>query len=202
MRAISGWGQAGRTLGALGCATLLAGGVFPQTGFAQSEPVSAAAVQAALRQADVVHMQVRVVAIDPAHNNVTLRSPHGQLADVDVNPAIADISRLRVGDRLNVAYQQALLMHVDKLAARGVRERVETTVALPASGGSASSVHRVRVVATVVHIDRDKRLLTLRGPKHQQVLHAAREIPLADLRVGDSVRAEFVSAVAVALAKE
>ncbi|WP_178392217.1 hypothetical protein [Burkholderia sp. SRS-W-2-2016] len=60
----------------------------------------------------------------------------------------------------------------------------------------------MRIVATVVHIDRDKRLLTLRGPKHQQVLHAAREIPLADLRVGDSVRAEFVSAVAVALAKE
>ncbi|WP_178392216.1 hypothetical protein [Burkholderia sp. SRS-W-2-2016] len=121
MRAISGWREAGRTLGALGCAALLAGGIVPQTGFAQSEPVSAAAVQAALRQADVVHMQVRVVAIDPANNSVTLRGPRGQLADVDVNPAIADISRLRVGDRLNVAYQQALLVQVDKLAARGVR---------------------------------------------------------------------------------
>jgi hypothetical protein len=173
-----------------------------QAGFAQSTDVRRDAGQAALAKADVVHTQVRVAAIDAATNSVTLRDARGNLADVDVNPALLDVRRLRVGDKLNVAYQQALLVHIDRLAARGVRERVETTVAIPASAGFASSAHRVRVVATVTKIDRRNRIVTLRGPRHQQVLRAAQGIPLDELKVGDSVRAEFVSAMAVALVRD
>lgn len=170
-------------------------------GFAQ-DATAPDASQTALANAEVVHAQVRVAAIDPATNTVTVRSSRGSLADVDVNPALADVSRLRVGDRLNVAYQQALLVHVDKLATRGVRERVETTVAIPASAGFVSSAHRVRVVATVVSLDRKSRLVTLRGPRHKQVLRASNAIALDELKVGDSVRAEFVSAVAVELVRD
>jgi hypothetical protein len=173
-----------------------------QSGFAQSTDVRHDAGQAALAKADVVHTQVRVAAIDAATNSVTLRGPRGNLADVDVDPALVDVRRLRIGDKLNVAYQQALLVHIDRLAARGVRERVETTVAIPASAGFASSAHRVRVVATVTKIDRRNRIVTLRGPRHQQVLRAAQGIPLDELKVGDSVRAEFVSAMAVALVRD
>ncbi|KAA1012647.1 copper-binding protein [Paraburkholderia panacisoli] len=175
---------------------------FSETGFAQDEDAYRNAAQTALKQADMIHAQVRVAAINAATNSVTLRGPHGNLADVDVNPAVADVSRLRVGDRLNVAYQQALLLHIDKLATQGVRERVETTVAIPASAGFVSSAHRVRVVATVTKIDRTNRLVTLRGPRHRQVLRAASDIPLDELKVGDSIRAEFVSAVAVELVRD
>jgi hypothetical protein len=175
---------------------------FGETGFAQDEDAHPDAAQAALKQADMVHAQVRVAAINAATNSVTLRAPNGDLADVNVNPALADVSRLRVGDRLNVAYQQALLLHIDKLATKGVRERIETTVAIPASAGFVSSAHRVQVVATVMKIDRKNRLVTLRGPRHQQVLRAASDIPLDELKVGDSVRAEFVSAVAVEVVRD
>jgi Cu/Ag efflux protein CusF len=175
---------------------------YSQPGVAQNADVRQDAGQVALGKADVVHAQVRVAGIDVATNSVTLRGPRGNLADVDVNPAVADVSRLRVGDKLNVAYQQALLIHVDKLATKGVRERVETTVAIPASAGFASSARRVRVVATVTKIDRKNRLVTLRGPRHQQVLRAAQDMSLDELKVGDSVRAEFVSAVAVSLVRD
>jgi hypothetical protein len=172
-----------------------------QSGFPQNT-ADLEAVQTALGKADVVHMQVHVAAINAATNSVTIRGPRGNLADVDVNPALVDVSRLRVGDRLNVEYRQAVLLRIDKLAKKGVRERIETTVAIPASAGVVSSAHRVRVVATVVNIDRDSRMVTLRGPRHQQVLRAARGIALDDLKVGDSVRADFVSAAAVALVRE
>jgi hypothetical protein len=158
--------------------------------------------QQALGKAEVIHSQVRVAAINRATNTVTLRGPRGNLADVDVNPALADVSKLRVGDKLNVAYQQALLIHLDRLSTRGVRERIETTAAIPASAGYASSAHRVQVVATVLKIDLKSRLVTLRGPKHQQVLRAAPNIRLDHLKVGDSVRAEFVSALAVELVRD
>ncbi|MFM0307578.1 hypothetical protein P0D71_07225 [Paraburkholderia sp. RL17-383-BIF-A] len=171
-----------------------------QSSFAQD--ADAHAGQQALARAELIHAQVRVVAIDTATNSVTLRGPRGNLADVDVNPALADVSRLRVGDKLNVAYQQALLLSIDRLSTRGVRERVETTAAIPASAGYASSAHSVKVVATVMKIDRKNRMVTLRGPKHQQELRAAKGIPLGQLKVGDSVRAEFVSAAAVELVRE
>ncbi|CAB3805423.1 hypothetical protein [Paraburkholderia fynbosensis] len=172
-----------------------------QPGFAQNADVGYDAAQAALGKANVVHAQVRVAAINAATNSATRRGPRDKLADVDVNPALVDVTWLRVSDKLNLAYQQALLLRIDKLATKGMRERVETTMAIPASAGTTSSPHRVRVVATVTKIDRKNRLVTLRGPRHQQVLRAAQDIPLARLRVGDSVRAEFISAVAVALAR-
>ena len=63
----------------------------------------------------------------------------------------------------------------------------------------AELVHaQVRVVA----IDAATNSVTLRGPKHQQVLRAAKRISLDQLEVGDSVRAEFVSAAAVELVRE
>ncbi|PRX34647.1 hypothetical protein B0G75_102683 [Paraburkholderia sp. BL18I3N2] len=150
----------------------------------------------------MIHAQLRVVAINTATNSGTLRGPRGNLADVDVNPSLADVSRLKVGDKLSVAYQQALLSNIDKLATKGVRERVETTAAVPASAAYASSAHSVKVVATVMKIERKSRMVTLRGPKHQQVLGASEGIPLDGLKVGGSVRAEFVSAVAVELVRE
>jgi Cu/Ag efflux protein CusF len=199
----TGWWNAARPKFVLMAALIVAlMAAFSEIGFAQDEDAHRDAAQTALKQADMVHAQVRVVAINAATNSVTLRGPHGDLADVDVNPALADVSRLRVGDRLNVAYQQALLLHIDKLATQGVRERVETTVAIPASAGFVSSAHRVRVVATVTKIDRKNRLVTLRGPRHRQVLRAASDIPLDELKVGDSIRAEFVSAVAVEVVRD
>jgi hypothetical protein len=44
-------------------------------------------------------------------------------------------------------------------------------------------------------------MVTLRGAKHQQMLRASSGIPLTDLKVGDSVRAQFVAAVAVQLVR-
>jgi hypothetical protein len=191
--------KAGSSAAAMWSAAVLMA-AFCQSGFAQD--ANADAGQAALGKAEVIHAQVQVVAIYPATNSVTLRGPHGHLADVDVNPQLADVRTLRVGDTLNVAYQQALLLQIDKVTTKGVRERIETTAAIPASGGYASSAHRVQIVATVLKIDRKSRMVTLRGPKHQQVLRAAAGIPLNELKVGDSVRAEFVSAAAVEVVRK
>ncbi|HEX3638269.1 MAG TPA: hypothetical protein VHV99_22895 [Paraburkholderia sp.] len=173
-----------------------------RSGFAQNADAEADACQKALGEADVIHAQVHIAAIYPATNSVTLRGPHGNLADVDVNPKLGDVRKLRVGDKLNVAYQQALLLQIDTVRTKGVRERIETTATIPASAGYASSAHRVQIVATVLKIDRKSRMVTLRGPKHRQVLRAAERIPLYELKVGDSVRAEFISAAAVEVVRE
>jgi Cu/Ag efflux protein CusF len=54
----------------------------------------------------------------------------------------------------------------------------------------------------VQKIDRKHRTITLRGPTRTETLDVAPEIALDKLKVGDSVRAVFVTAVAASVARD
>ncbi|WP_368622543.1 copper-binding protein [Paraburkholderia sp. BR13444] len=168
--------------------------------FAQDDAASAPE-QRAIGAAALLHVQARVVAIDPATNSVTLRGPHGGDETFDVNPQAADVSKLHIGDMVTIAYKKALLVGVDKLAPSGIRQRIDTEVTQPAANGVVASARRVEVVATVRKIDRKQRMITLRGPSRTETLDVAPDIPLDKLKVGDSVRAVFVSAIATSVSR-
>jgi Cu/Ag efflux protein CusF len=177
--------------------TILFAGACPA--FAQ-QAASAPAPQA-VGAAALLRIQAQVVAIEPDSNSVTLRGPRGNLAVLDVNPVVADVKKLQVGDIVNIAYQKAVLIGVDKLAARGIRQRIDTELAQPASEGVVVAAHRVEVVATVQKIDRKHRTITLRGPTRTETLDVAPDIALDKLKVGDSVRAVFVAAAAASVSR-
>jgi Cu/Ag efflux protein CusF len=158
--------------------------------------------QRAIGAAALLHVQARVVAVDPATNSVTLRGPQGGEETFDVNPQAADVSKLHVGDIVTIAYKKAVLVGVDKLAPNGIRQRIDTEVTQPAANGVVASARRVEVVATVRKIDRKKRTITLRGPSRTETLDVAPEIPLEKLKVGDSVRAVFMSAIAASVSRD
>lgn len=147
----------------------------------------------------VLHAQMHVIGIDAASNSVTLRGPRGKVMTVAVSPDVADVRQLEVGDKLDVDYQTALLVRADKIASHGIRERVDTAAAIPASGGEVSAAHTIQVIATVQKIDRKHRRITLRGPVHTDTFQVSPDIPLEKLKIGDSVQAEFISATAVHL---
>jgi len=165
---------------------------------AQQSAAPASAPQAVGAVA-LLHVQARVVAIDPATNSVTLRGPQGGEETFDVNPQAADVSKLHIGDIVTIAYKKAMLVGVDKLAPNGIRQRIDTEVTQPAANGVVASARRVEVVATVRKIDRKNRTITLRGTKRTETLDVSPDIPLEKLKVGDSVRAVFVSAVAASV---
>jgi Cu/Ag efflux protein CusF len=157
--------------------------------------------QQAIAAAALLHVQARVVAIDPATNSVTLRGPQGGEDTFDVNPQAADVSKLNIGDVVTIAYKKAMLVGVDKLAPSGIRQRIDTEVTQPAANGVVASARRVEVVATVRKIDRKHRTVTLRGPTRTETLDVAPDVPLEKLKVGDSVRAVFVSAIAAQVSR-
>jgi Cu/Ag efflux protein CusF len=168
---------------------------------AQDNAAASAPDQQVIGAAALLHVQARVVAIDPATNSVTLRGPQGGEETFDVNPQAADVSKLHVGDVVTIAYKKAVLVGVDKLAPSGIRQRIDTEVTQPAANGVVASARRVEVVATVRKIDRKKRTITLRGPSRTETLDVAPDIPLEKLKVGDSVRAVFVSAIAAQVSR-
>ncbi|RKT22314.1 hypothetical protein B0G69_5769 [Paraburkholderia sp. RAU2J] len=161
-----------------------------------------ASVPQAVGAAALVRVQARVVAIDAESNSVALRGPRGNVEIVDVNPELADVKKLHVGDIIDIAYKKAVLIGVDKVATSGIRQRIDTQLAQPASGGVVTSARRVEVVATVQKIDRKRHSVTLRGPTRTETLDVAPDVSLAGVKVGDSVRAVFVAAVAASVSRE
>lgn len=143
----------------------------------------------------------RVTGIDSSYNSVTLRDPRGEMTVIEVSPDIVDVTTLQLGDTVNVAYRNALLTRIAKTASNGIRERIETEVVQPSSDGAVNSTRTVEFVATVLKIDRKSRELILRGPTQTQEFDVAPGVSLDTLKVGDSVRAGFISAVAVSLSR-
>jgi Cu/Ag efflux protein CusF len=147
------------------------------------------------------HIQARVAGIAPSHNSVTLRDAGGEMVVFGISPDIADVKTLQIGDTVNIAYRNAILTRMDKVASSGIRERIETEVLQPASDGEVSSTRSVEFVATVLKIDRKNREVTLRGPTQTQEFDVAPTLSLDSLKVGDAVRAEFIPPVAASVVR-
>jgi hypothetical protein len=183
----------------LGAALVVAFGALPHAAlYAQtaSEPAAASAPGGVL-QIGEVETTATVVSVDAAHNAVTLRGARRNVVTVNVDPAVGDVSKLKPGDQVTIVYKEALLLRADKVDSKGIRSRVDTVATVPASGGVAATARSVQVVATVQKIDRKSRKVALRGPRHTVVVVAPPDVPLDELKVGDSVRADYVGATAI-----
>ncbi|MBN3850266.1 hypothetical protein G3N58_26100 [Paraburkholderia sp. Ac-20342] len=190
----SGWGRVTALTIALAVLAATAGPALAQ----QNAP---AAAPQAVGAAALLHVEARVVAIDPATNSVTLRGPRGGEDTFEVNPQAADVSKLHIGDIVTIAYKKAVLIGVDRLAPNGIRKRVDTEVTQPAANGVVASARRIEVVATVRKIDHKNRTITLRGPTRMETLDVSPDVALDQIKVGDSVHAVFVAAVAASVSR-
>ncbi|WP_205195050.1 hypothetical protein [Burkholderia sp. Ax-1719] len=181
-------------LSALLVALAMSAPLYAQTA---SAPDAAASAPTGLLQVGEVQTVAHVVSVDAANNAVTLRGPQGRQTTVAVDPAVANVSKLAPGDQVNILYREALLLRADKVDAKGIRARVETTAETPASDGVTAAARSVQVVATVQKIDRKHRKVTLRGPTRTVVVDVPKDVPLEKLKVGDNIRADYVGATAV-----
>jgi Cu/Ag efflux protein CusF len=152
--------------------------------------------------AAIGEVKASVVGIDAASNRVTLRGPNGRVVDVAVNSQLADVSKLRLGDVVDIRFRGSLLIRADKVKSDGIRERIDESATIPASGGITASVQRTQVLATVEKVDAKKRLITLRGPNRTEVIKVAPDVPLAQLKVGDMVKAQVETATAVQVMRD
>jgi Cu/Ag efflux protein CusF len=167
-----------------------------QPGWAQDQMASTA--QGVLSAVQPVHMKAEITGIDAGARALTLKGSGGNTVVVLVGQQVDGFDQLKVGDRVDVLYKNALLTKAEKVsgADKGIRKRVDKQVYTPASGGFEST-RQTEVLATVEKIDHKKRLVTLRGAYQTQTLEAGPEVDLTDVKVGDTIHAVFVSAAAV-----
>jgi Cu/Ag efflux protein CusF len=181
---------------AMGAAALIALAYTLQPAYAQDSLANSA--QGVVSAVQPVHIQAKIVGIDAASRTVTLQGAGGRIAIILVSDEVPGFDKLKVGDSVDAEYKNALLVTAEKVkgADKGIRQRVETQVYQPASGGYQSA-KQIEVLASVQKIDRKKRTVTLRGAYQTQTLDVGPDVDLKDLKVGDMVHAVFVSAAAV-----
>ena len=136
--------------------------------------------------------------VDAGARAVTLKGEDGIEVTMLVDGKMPGFDKLRVGDKVDVLYKNALLVQAEKVdpAGKGIRERVDAQVTVRGSDGR-DSLHQVETLSTVQKIDPAKRLLTLRGVYETQVIKVTPDFDLKDLHVGDTIHAVFVSATAI-----
>jgi Cu/Ag efflux protein CusF len=180
----------------------LAASLHAATAWGADDAPSAANDHGAVLGTSVFETRGRVVSVDPDNNSITLTGERGTRFTFEVEPEVADVSKLAPGDQVDVVYRHALLLRVDRDGSSGVRSRVDTTTTTPATGGVSTTTHSVEVTATIRKIDRARRRVTLRGPSEAIELDVPPNVEIGTLRVGQKVRASYVTQSAVKVTRD
>jgi hypothetical protein len=156
------------------------------------------AAQTVVANTDPVRMHAIVASINREGNVMVLRGPAGR--EVGVPALVSPVTGrpVGVGDTVNVSYKSTLLLSAEKLEGGrdGIRENVDTVV-YAATANGYEAAHEMDVKATVQKIDTARRELTLRGTREVFTLPVPKDVDLDALRVGDTVRAVYVSVYAL-----
>ncbi|MDR6374424.1 hypothetical protein [Paraburkholderia caledonica] len=144
----------------------------------------------------------RIINVDVQTSRITVQGARGETVVVEVDPEVADVRLLKVGDEVHVEYSGALLLSAEKVETKGVRSRVEEETATPISHGMSVKLRNVDIVATVQRLDRKNRQIVLRGPTRSMLLQIAPDVPLEKIAVGDSVHAKYHAETAILITRD
>jgi hypothetical protein len=135
-----------------------------------------------------------VTAVDAANRVVSIKGPRGNIGEMKVDPAVKDLDKIKVGDRVRISYRVALAIALKK-GGDGIRERVESEAG---SAPGASATKRVTIVANVESVNAKRGIVTLRGAEGNFVdVKVQDPALLRDVKVGDQIVASVTETVAV-----
>jgi hypothetical protein len=182
-------------------AVLAAAFAFAGTAGAQTGAVVAGTAPGKVGIAEKVKATATITAIDKANRDVTLKGPQGNEMTVTAGPAVKNFDQLKVGDKVDLEYAEALTLELKK-GGKELRQRSEregSDRAQPGERPGAAAGRQITVIADVTAVDRKKQVVTLRGPKQTVDLKLRDPEQIKLVKVGDQVEATYREAIAVSV---
>jgi NADH dehydrogenase FAD-containing subunit len=143
-----------------------------------------------------------VLKIDPKTRTITFKNKEGESKFV-AGPEISNFSQIKKGDRVNVSYETAVAIELIKTKSTGIRSKVETsTVTNSKSNEKPSEViaNTTTIIADIVGVDRDKKLVSVKGPSGNiTTVTVKNRALLADVEVGEQVKVVYSDAMAASI---
>jgi Cu/Ag efflux protein CusF len=174
---------------------------------AQSPPNTQAAVTTSAGKVAgtaTTEVTAKVVAVDPSQRTVTLQSADGKTRTIEVGDQVRNFDQIKVGDTVHAQYSQALALELKKGPASmaAPTEQQSITPAPPPGAKPGGTVARkVTATAEVIAVDPARQLVTLRGPKGNEVdVQVPDPSQLNNIKTGDHVKVTYVEAFAIRVA--
>jgi hypothetical protein len=143
-----------------------------------------------------------VVKIDPKTRTITFKNKEGESKFV-AGPEISNFSQIKKGDRVNVSYETAVAIELIKTKSTGIRSKVETstiTNSKPNEKPSEVIANTTTIIADIVGVDRDKKLVSVKGPSGNiTTVTVKNPALLADVAVGEQVKVVYFDAMAASI---
>ncbi|NCZ84935.1 MAG: hypothetical protein EBY94_04590 [Burkholderiaceae bacterium] len=158
-------------------------------------PIAAAGIDEVYQLVDAV-----VTKVDSKTRTVTLKDKDGTVTNFVAGPEIKNFPQIKVGDRLTVTHELAVVIELLKVNNQGIRSEVQTTSQTSAPLGSkpASVIsNTTTIIATVIGIDRQKLTISVKGPKSKPDIYRIKNAALLkDIAVNDEVKIVLYDAMA------
>jgi Cu/Ag efflux protein CusF len=141
-----------------------------------------------------------VIAIDLPTRTVTLKGPKGNELTVHADDRVKNLPQVRVGDRVDVSYQESLVWNVKKASEGkpGASVQSGAVSAKPGEKPAGAAATQVNMTATIEAIDQATGTVTLKGPQgNSRTIKARDPKNLQKVQVGDLVDITYTEAVAV-----
>ncbi|GJG94230.1 hypothetical protein [Cupriavidus pauculus] len=177
---------------------------LPAASYAQSQPDMKMDVTRGVGQTTATGTATAtatITAIDKASRKVTLKTRTGKVTEMTVGDEARNFDQLRVGDKVTVEYNEALTVSLKKGGgAPSMQEREISERADPGAKPGGRVGREVTVVAQVVAVDKEKQIVTVKGPKGRTVdLRVDDPDQMKDVKKGDRVQAVYTEAVAISV---
>jgi hypothetical protein len=187
-----------RLIGSIGFA-VVAAFVLPVA--AQTGAMVAAKGPGVAGVAQTAKITATITAIDAATRAVTLKGPKGKEVTLIAGDEVKNFAQMKVGDRVNVEYVEALTLELKKGSTAPVArtEQMGAAGAKPGERPAGMAGRQVTVMAEVVNLDPKTQVVTLRGPQRTVDLKVADPEQFKRVAKGDRVEATYTEAMAIAV---
>ena len=169
------------------------------------------------RVEELVSVTATVKSVDPKTRLIKLEGPDGKKLKVTAGSEVRNLDQLNAGDQITITYQDARLLSLHK--GTSVARQGEVAMgAFQAESGTTPAgavVRTIDLIASVESLDAANRVVTLKGLQRSSgpgrpmqdiedadatiTLTVPDTISLADIEVGDKVRAAYRQGVAVSV---
>jgi len=139
-----------------------------------------------------------VVKIDKKTRTITFKNKEGESKFV-AGPEINNFDQIKKGDRVNVTYELAVAIELIKTKSDGIRSKIETNTVTQSKASEKPSetiANKTTIIADIVAVDRDKKLVSVKGPSGKVTTVTVKNPALlADVNVGEQVKVIYYYAM-------
>ena len=151
---------------------------------------------------DTMHASATVVKVNKKTREITLKNAEGEETTFVAGKQVRNFNQIKKGDVVEVEYHVSAASELKKASDADMAGSAEGIARAPAGQKPGVAVMRTStIVASVVQIDKAKRLVAVKGPKGNIVVIKvpAKMKAFDELKVGDNIVAQLTEALAISV---